>query len=803
MNKDPSQILKEYWGYDGFRPGQAEIVDNVISGKDSLAIMTTGGGKSICFQVPALALDGTCVVISPLISLMKDQVDNLLKRNIPATYINSSLEPQEIFNRVRLTGENAYKLVYMAPERLEDEKMLEALARAKISFIAIDEAHCASLWGHDFRAAYSRINDSLQKIESVQNRRIPRAAYTATATERVREDILQTLGMEDPYIQVGNFDRPNIRFHVKEPNSKTEALTELLDHHKGQDTIIYVPTVKLAETLGASLNSRGLNVGVYHGKLTPEQKNSVQDAFIESRLKTIVATNAFGMGVDKPTVRAVIHFNMPQNLENYYQEAGRAGRDGKDSDAYLLYSKKDRVLNEFFIATSYPTIANVIAVRNALFQLVGDRVDYMKFETISDFVAEKISAYEVQSIMNILEDQGVIKMKGSEGDYLGVEVSIENIEAPLDLDYLQERRKTTQAALNTMERYCQTKLCKRTAIMKYFGDSHQDNCGTCSSCLEKSLEGQKISKYSDEDLRAALSLIEDTNGQLTTQRYADILVGLQKESLIRRNYEQLNQFGLLKQMTTIKVKRLMEDMIDDQIIHVSKMEGNYKITPKGKELLEGKSQERVISDFGTVKKSNEAGVMKVKQIYDPELYKVILEKRSLLAMKRSYPPHMIFSDRAARKLATIKPLNKESMAQCDISDQRIRMYGDDIIATISGYISLNNIDAPFSDNSNAGKEEAEKSPNLNVEHEGNDVHVVETSSVNGLMTLRAKLAQTFDENEMLIFSENVAKAISEKMPTSIDDLTNCGMTLRRAKKYGKYILQEINKDNKKDSELEI
>lgn len=343
MNK--FDILKQYFGHDSFRDGQEKIIDNISGGRDALCIMPTGGGKSICYQIPALMSDGVAIVISPLISLMKDQVTSLNQNGIRAAYINSTLTPAQQSRAISNAMHGEYKLIYVAPERLEAPAFINLCNSIKISLIAVDEAHCVSQWGQDFRPSYLKIADFISGL----NARPVISAFTATATDAVKKDILKLLGLINPFEITTGFDRKNLFFAVKQPHSKGRELLAIVNEHIGESGIIYCATRKNVEKVSDFLNENGHSSLIYHAGLSTEQRNRNQEDFINDRCNLIVATNAFGMGIDKPDVRFVVHYNMPKNLENYYQEAGRAGRDGESSDCILLYSPGDVHTQKFFI----------------------------------------------------------------------------------------------------------------------------------------------------------------------------------------------------------------------------------------------------------------------------------------------------------------------------------------------------------------------------------------------------------------------------------------------------------------------
>jgi ATP-dependent DNA helicase RecQ len=370
------EILKQYFGHVSFREGQSELIGHVLARRDVFGIMPTGAGKSVCYQVPAMMMDGITLVISPLISLMKDQVNALVQSGIKAAYLNSSLNAGQYTKVMTNARQGSYKIIYVAPERLLVEEFLQFAADATISMVTIDEAHCVSQWGQDFRPSYLKI---LEFIDRLPKRPVI-SAFTATATAEVREDIIRILRLQNPFVITTGFDRKNLTFEVQTPGSKLPALMEILKRNKGKSGIIYCSTRKAVESVCEMLNRKGMSATQYHAGLSNAERHANQDDFLFDRCTLMVATNAFGMGIDKSNVSFVVHYNMPKNLESYYQEAGRAGRDGEPAECVLLYSAQDVRTNQFLIESNRETDSETTPeMQQALIMKDKERLKAMTF----------------------------------------------------------------------------------------------------------------------------------------------------------------------------------------------------------------------------------------------------------------------------------------------------------------------------------------------------------------------------------------------------------------------------------------
>lgn len=372
---DKLSVLKDYFGHDSFRDGQEQIVDALLDGRDALCIMPTGAGKSMCYQIPALLFDGVTIVVSPLISLMKDQVGSLVQSGVPAAYINSSLSYPQFLRVLSNVEYGKYKIIYVAPERLLTDGFLDTCKKIKISMVAVDEAHCVSQWGQDFRPSYLKI---ISFVESLANRPIV-GAFTATATNDVKEDIKKILRLENPFEITTGFDRPNLFFGVIKSSSKDEKLIDLIRERGDRSGIVYCATRKNVESVCELLCDNGFSAARYHAGLDEYERRKNQEDFVFDRKNIMVATNAFGMGIDKSNVTYVIHYNMPKNIESYYQEAGRAGRDGGEADCILLYSPKDVRLNRFMIENSEGNDELTIEENEQIRERDFERLKYMTF----------------------------------------------------------------------------------------------------------------------------------------------------------------------------------------------------------------------------------------------------------------------------------------------------------------------------------------------------------------------------------------------------------------------------------------
>ena len=376
MTKNSHVVLKQYFGHVTFREGQEELIQQILSGRDAFGIMPTGAGKSICYQVPALMLDGITLVVSPLISLMKDQVNALVQSGVQAAYLNSSLTVGQYAKVLALAAQGAYKILYVAPERLLVEAFVQFALQTRIAMVTVDEAHCVSQWGQDFRPSYLKI---LEFVDRLSYRPVI-SAFTATATMEVLEDVIRMLRLQDPYVVTTGFDRKNLSFSVQTPGSRMPALLEILRGYRGKSGIVYCATRKTVESVCAELNRKGMDATMYHAGLDNDVRHQNQDDFLFDRRTIMVATNAFGMGIDKSNVSFVVHYNMPKNLESYYQEAGRAGRDGEPADCILLYGAQDVRTNQFLIEANRDTEGGLTPqMQQAVIRKDMDRLKSMTF----------------------------------------------------------------------------------------------------------------------------------------------------------------------------------------------------------------------------------------------------------------------------------------------------------------------------------------------------------------------------------------------------------------------------------------
>lgn len=516
---DALTSLHEHFGFADFREGQREVIAAILEGKNAIVVMPTGSGKSLCYQLPAMMFDGATVVVSPLIALMKDQVDALQARNLPATFINSSVDEREQWSRIDALRRGQYKLVYVAPERFRSGRFLEALKSISVSLFAVDEAHCISTWGHDFRPDYLRLKSVVQALNG-NSGGAQTVALTATATPYVRSDIIQQLGLTKPETFVSGFDRPNLTIdvvHTEKEREKIARIKRLAKTHDGSG-IIYAATRKAVEQVALQLQAQGLSVSAYHAGMGDAARVRAQEDFMTGRTQMIVATNAFGMGIDKADIRFVAHYQMPGSIEAYYQEIGRAGRDGLPSACVLLFNYADKNTHDFFIEGSYPSSEIIQSVYHVLLSTGLKRIELSAGEIAKRAGVRNEMA--VQSTLYLLERAGHIHRLANTGGVgragdppwnvdpgtAGVSpaaattpstgqkpsrgpraiLMIDNV-SPTKLRVtpgdVERRAALERRKLREMIEFCYTEYCYRAAILDYFGDRHHArNCGACGNC---------------------------------------------------------------------------------------------------------------------------------------------------------------------------------------------------------------------------------------------------------------------------------------------------------------------------------
>lgn len=586
---DAITTLRQHFGFDDFREGQREVVGSILEGKDAVVVMPTGSGKSLCYQLPAMILEGVTLVVSPLIALMKDQVDALQARGLPATFINSSISEPEQRARIESLRRRAHKLVYIAPERFRSSRFTSAIQSIPISLFAVDEAHCISMWGHDFRPDYLRLKHVIHSLGRVQT-----VALTATATPYVRSDIVQQLGLTQPQTFVSGFDRPNLSIevvHTEKEKEKIARIRRLAKTHDGSG-IVYASTRKSVEQVGRSLTNAGLTVSTYHAGMSDGVRVKAQDDFMSGRTQLIVATNAFGMGIDKPDIRFVAHYQIPGSIEAYYQEIGRAGRDGLPSTCVLLFNYADKNTHDFFIEGSYPDISTVKNVYGALLGTGLKRIELTAAQ-IAKLAGEK-NEMAVQSALYLLERAGHISReapaiaRGPRGPRAivmldNVPVSALRVDARQVLGRADlERRK-----LREMINLCYTDYCYRAHILNYFGDRHHERqCGTCGNCAPKpaarieeiesneetpvAVNSQPRALTGDELLRVRkiLACAKRMNGRFGKQLLAATLRGSKAKQVLKANLHELSTYGLLNDMLQDEIHLYVDALIAARCLKV-------------------------------------------------------------------------------------------------------------------------------------------------------------------------------------------------------------------------------------------
>ncbi|MDB6576971.1 DNA helicase RecQ [Bifidobacterium longum] len=637
------EALTRYFGYDSFRPGQQGIVEALLAGRDVLGVMPTGAGKSVCYQIPAALSPGMTLVISPLISLMRDQVDALNDLGLPAAFINTTQTPDEQAMVFAQAAAGQIKLLYVAPERLETGRFRDFAARTPISLIAVDEAHCVSQWGQDFRSSYLGIGDFIAGLPQ----RPPVGAFTATATERVRRDIVGLLGLRNPAVTVTGFDRPNLYFDVVKLETKYKAawVARYVADHPDESGIVYCATRKTTEALADTLNQMGHPAVAYHGGMSPDAREVAQRDFITDKVPVVVATNAFGMGIDKSNVRYVIHHNLPESIEAYYQEAGRAGRDGEPSRCTLLWNESD------------------IVTRRRLLD--------------NDYENERLTP----------EEQEIVRQSKRRL-----------------LDGMVGYCRTTDCLHRYMTRYFGQELSPNAgsaAGEDIAADSSQSGrCGACSNC-ESTFETIDVTRVA----QAISRCVHDAGQRVGSGKIVKILRGSRAQDLAWLNPERMPTFGMLKDVNEARVRDVLSQMATDGYLSIA--EGRMPIVMFGARAAETAAPDFHYEIKRVERKSEAAGSGRSGGVADTadsanvpgdalgsyipdddeeSLFQKLRELRRTIAQEIGKPPYIVFSDKTLRDMARIKPVtNAQFLAVNGVGQHKLDLYGQRFMQAIASF----------------------------------------------------------------------------------------------------------------------
>lgn len=698
---DLARALEERFGHVAFRPGQEAVVRAVLEGRDVVAVMPTGGGKSLCFQLPALLLDGVTLVVSPLIALMKDQVDALRDLGHDATFVNSSLEPAEQEARLRACRRGEHRLLYVAPERLASPRFLEALAEMRVVRLAVDEAHCISQWGHDFRPDYLRLGE-LRRLVGAP----PTAAFTATATPQVRQDVEKVLDLRDPAVFVAGFERPNLRLVVERPGSAAEK-RDLLDaalDAAGTPAIVYASTRKNVEAVAAHLRDRDLDAVAYHAGLPQSERERVQDAFMRGSARVIVATNAFGMGVDKSDVRLVVHHDVPGSVEQYYQEAGRAGRDGKPATCVLLYSAADVHVQRFFLEGANPDPA---VVRHVLDRVLNGPCDLSSLAA----GAPTRNSMAVETAVGLLRRSGAIVrvVDPASGDERFVPGDVPATgELPVDEAALAAKRRSDEDRLRSICAYATSAVCRRAYVLRYFGsDEARDDCGACDRCVPTGRPAART--LSDEErtvVRIALSGVARANDRFGRSRLAHFLAGSRTREVVDAGLDQFPTHGKLSHLPLRAIGDLLESLADQGLLVRRNLDGPgsgavLSLSAEGRRVMvEDPPLHLALPPLAPAPKGKRRATAPRRppaalvpreeggagdDAADPDLAARLRTWRLRVAKTTHVPPYVIFPDTTLDALAAARPGDEAALSRVPgIGPARLERWGGEILKVLRG-----------------------------------------------------------------------------------------------------------------------